>query len=98
MTKIYILTIEFSDLVSGEFGLLSYPFSTKEKAEEARKKDIEDWKKAKEIATSSLKWVQDAEYLLDRSQIVYYVPEQYDKFHVTWNIEEKKIDGNLENW
>lgn len=98
MTKIYILTIEYSDLVSGEFGLLSYAFSTKEKAEEARKKDIENWKKAKEIVTSNLKWTQDTKYLLYGSQIIYYVPEQYDDFHVTWSIEEKKIDGNLENW
>ena len=92
MKEVFILSIHYVNIDMGDSGIDAYPFSTLEKAREAMKKDVEQWKK------DMGKTIQDWTLEEGEDEIECYEDGHYEENHFHWVIDKKEIDGKVKPW
>ena len=92
MEPVFILSIHYASKDMDDSGIDAYPFSTLEKAKDAMKKDVEQWKR--DMGNTLLHWT----FVEDEEEVDCYEDGYYDENHFHWVINKKEIDGKVKPW
>ena len=92
METVFILSIHYANKDMDDSGIDAYPFSTLEKAKDAMKKDVEQWKR--DMGNTLLHWT----FVEDEEEVDCYEDGYYDENHFHCVINKKEIDGKVKPW